>query len=152
MIYISGLQTDLLNFADDNTISATERTIENLISTLETESQTAIKWFTLNEIIVSPEKFQATVVKKNPKMKDSYPLNINDLLINSENSVKLLGIEIDNKLSFEQHISTLCNKASNQLNAIGRTQTFMGFKEKEVLINSFLYSNFNYCRLVWHFC
>ena len=34
-------------------------------------------------------------------MKDSYPLNINDLTINSENSVKLLGIEIDNKLSFE---------------------------------------------------
>ena len=27
-----------------------------------------------------------------------------------------------------------------------------GFKEKEVLLNSFLYSNFNYCPLVWHFC
>ena len=37
-------------------------------------------------------------------MKDSYPLNINALTINSENSVNLLGIEIDNKLSFEQHI------------------------------------------------
>ena len=85
-------------------------------------------------------------------MKDSYPLNINDLTINSENSVKLLGIEIDNKLSFEQHISTLCNKASNQLNAIGRIQKFVGFKEKEVLLNSFVYSNFNYCPLVWHFC
>ena len=70
-------------------------------------------------------------------MKNSYPLNIN---------------EIDNKLSFEQHISTLCNKASNQLNAIGRTQKFMGFKEKEVLINSFLYPNFNYCPLFWYFC
>ena len=57
-------------------------------------------------------------------MKDSYPLNINDLTINSENSVKLLGIEIDNRLSFEKHISTLCNKASNQLNAIGRIQKF----------------------------
>ena len=51
-------------------------------------------------------------------MKDSYPLNINDLTINSENSVKLLGIEIDNRLSFEKHIPTLLNKASNQLNAI----------------------------------
>ena len=85
-------------------------------------------------------------------MKDSYPLNINDLTINSKNSVKLLGIEIDNRLSFEKHISTLCNKASNQLNAIGRIQKFMGFKEKEVLLNSFVYSNFNYCPLVWHFC
>ena len=81
-------------------------------------------------------------------MKDSYTLNINDLTINSENSAKLLGIEIDKKLSFEQHISTLCNnKANNQLNAIGRIQKFMGFKEKEVL-NSFVHSNFNYCPLV----
>ena len=58
-------------------------------------------------MIVSPEKFQATVVKKNAKMKDSYPLNIIDLTMNSENSGKLIGIEIDNKLSFGQHIPTL---------------------------------------------
>ena len=45
-------------------------------------------------MIVNPEKFQAIVVKRNAKMKDSYPLNINDLIINSENSVKLLGIEM----------------------------------------------------------
>ena len=68
-------------------------------------------------------------------MKGSYPLNINDLTINSENSLKLLCIELDNKLSF-----TLCNKASNQLHAIGSIQKFMGFKEKEVLLSSFVYS------------
>ena len=28
----------------------------------------------------------------------------------------------------------------------------MGFKEKEILLNSFVYTNFNYCPLVWHFC
>ena len=61
-------------------------------------------------MIFNPEKFQSIAVEKNAKMKDFYPLNINDLTINSENSVKLLYIEIDNKLSFEQHISTLCNK------------------------------------------
>ena len=76
-------------------------------------------------------------------MKDSYPLNINDLTINSENSVKRLGIEKDNKLSFEQHISTISNKASNQLNAIGRIQKYVGVKEKEVHLNSFVYSDFN---------
>ena len=58
-------------------------------------------------MIVNPDKFQAIVVKRNNKMKDSYSLNINREVINSENSVKLLGVEIDNKLSFEKHISTL---------------------------------------------
>ena len=28
----------------------------------------------------------------------------------------------------------------------------MGFNEKEVLLNSFVCSHFNYCPLVWHFC
>ena len=103
-------------------------------------------------MIVNPEKFQAIVIKRNNKMKDSYSLNINQEAINTENSVKFLGVEIDNKLSFEKHISTLVKKASNQLNAISRIQKFMGFKEKEILLNSFAYSNFNYCPLVWHFC
>ena len=28
----------------------------------------------------------------------------------------------------------------------------MGKEEKEILINSFVYSNFNYCPLIWYFC
>ena len=90
-----------INFAD-NTISATENTIEELVSTLEKESQAAIDWFVSNEMIVNPDKFQAIVVKRNNKMKDSYSLNINHEVINSENCVKLLGVETDNKLSFEK--------------------------------------------------
>ena len=43
-----------INFAD-NTISATENTIEELVSTLEKESQAAIDWFVSNEMIVNPD-------------------------------------------------------------------------------------------------
>ena len=76
-------------------------------------------------MIVNPDKFRAIVVKKNHRIKDSYTLNINNQTINSENCVKLLGMEIYNTLSFNNHISTLCRKASNQLNAIGRIQKYM---------------------------
>ena len=33
-----------------------------------------------------------------------------------------------------------------------RIQKYLGFKEKEALLSSFVLSNFNYCPLVWHFC
>ena len=38
-----------------------------------------------------------------------------------------------------------------QLNALNRLRAYIGNKEMEILINSFIYSNFNYCPLVWHF-
>ena len=101
-------------------------------------------------MIVNPDKFQAIVIKKNFRMKDSYALNINNQTINSENCVKLHGIETDNTLSFNKHISSLCKKASNQLNVIGRTQKFMGFEEKEVLLNSFVLILIT--PFLWHFC
>ena len=66
--------------------------------------------------------------------------------------VKLLGINNDNKLSFDEHFSSLCKKASNQPNTISRLHRYMSFSEKEILINSFVYANFNYCPLIWRFC
>ena len=47
-LYLWVSKTDLLNFADENTISAAGNTIEKLISTLEQDSQVAIDWFKIN--------------------------------------------------------------------------------------------------------
>ena len=69
-LYLWVSKADLLNIADDNTISAAENTIEKLISTLEQDSQAAIDWFKINEMIVNPDKFQAIVIEKNCRMKD----------------------------------------------------------------------------------
>ena len=49
-----------------------------------------------------------------------FVLNIYGVELTMKSSVKLLSIEIDNKLNFEKHISNICKKASNQLNAICR--------------------------------
>ena len=76
-------------------------------------------------MIVNPDKFQFMIISTN-KDHNNKSLRINDVEITPEPSVKLLGLEIDNKLNFEKHISNLCNKASNQLNAICRLQPYMG--------------------------
>ena len=86
-------------------------------------------------MIVNPDKFQSMIISSKKDL---------------SKSVKLLGIEIDNTLNFEKHISNICKKASNELNAICRLQTFIGHKEKAI-INTFVHSNFNYGCLIWHF-
>lgn len=49
----------------------------------------------------------------------------------------LLGLTIDNKLSFEEHIPEICKKASMQLNATCRLQRFMDEKQKELYLFKF---------------
>ena len=103
-------------------------------------------------MIVNPEKFQAIIIKRDNHIDQEYILHLKNHKITTKENVKLLGIDIDNKLKFDYHISKICSKASNQLHAISRLENYLGFKEKQVLINSFIYSNFNYCPLIWHFC
>ena len=71
--------------------------------------------------------------------------------IKLNSSVKLLEVHIDDKLNLDHHINRLCKTAGNQLNALKRQKSFVSLKEREVLLNSFIHSNFNYCPLVWMF-
>ena len=116
--------------------------------TLKYESEIAVKWFTENQMIVNLDKFPAMILQNSRNLK----LEIGSAKIETKNTVKLIGITIDHKLNFEENISELCKRASVQLNAISRLRRFIGKEQTEALTNSFIFSNFNYCILVWHFC
>ena len=141
-------KSDLHNFADDNTIAVTCKNLDDLLHTLEKEWESAVDWFRKNNMIANSDKFQAIIMNKRRENQIAHQLKIYDNEIETTKSVKLIGIEIDNQLSFNQHISKLCSKAAMQLNAICRLAKFMGNKEKIAMINSFVYSNFNICPLV----
>ena len=121
--------------------------METLLDILGKESKTTRKWFKQNEIIVNPDKFQAMALGRH-KQKETINLKINGAEIKGQNSVTLLGVETDNELNFTNHILNISKKAGNKINYISRIQGFLGQKKKEGLINTFVYSNFNYCSLV----
>ena len=63
----------------------------------------------------------------------------------------LRGILIDSELSFDQHVSSICSKASKKLHALGRIASFMSFEKRRTLMKAFIESQFNYCPLIWMF-
>ena len=146
--------SDLINYADDNTISAFGNTIKDLIKTLESESEIAINWLDVNDMIANPDKFQSIIINRHGKFDpvNQHILKFNDYEITSSNSVILLGMEIDDRLNFENHINNLVRKAAGQLNYLISKKHCLNQEAKQVLIQSFIMSNFNYCPLVWLFC
>ena len=77
--------------------------------------------------------------------------NIEEFVISNSNDEKLLGIKIDNKLSFESHASFVCKKASQKLHALARIVNNMDLGKRKCLIKAFVTSQFNYCPLIWMF-
>ena len=75
-----------------------------------------------------------------------------DVCLQSQTDVKVLGITADYRLAFNEHIRICTLKAASQLNALSRISKYLDTKSKSVHYHSFLASNFNYCPIVWHFC
>ena len=91
------------------------------------------------------------ILKNSIQLSCSLEVKIGNKIIKTETSVKLLGITIDNSLNFNSHISSLCKTSSAQLNAIFRLNSFLSYKAKQALVQSFIFASFNYCPLIWHF-
>ena len=76
-------------------------------------------------------------------------IEIKESAVESSNSEKLLGVTIDSKLSFDDHITILCCKTSQKLHALSRVASYMSFDKKRILLKTCITSQFNYCPLVW---
>ena len=146
------LQSDLHNFADDNTISAVADTLSELITSLTLKSGLAIDWFEYNSMIVNPDKFKAIILSKSEYDTSSIPLTLGNQSITTQRSVTLLGVTIDCAISFDKHVGDLCKTAASRLNALKRLRPFItNEKTRKSLVHAFVLAHFNYCPLVWYF-
>ena len=64
---------------------------------------------------------------------------------------KLLVVEIDRTLSFDEHIASLYRKAGEKLSVLARLSNFTCTNKKKVLMKAFIESQFGYCPLIWMF-
>ena len=69
----------------------------------------------MNYLKANPDKSQLLLTSK-----DQASIKIDDTDMKSSSSKKLLGVLIDNKLTFNEHVSKLSKKASNKLHALAR--------------------------------
>ena len=85
------------NFEDDNTLSSFGKTIENLLSILESENEIAINWFKDNYMIVNPGTIQLVIFDKIKGNHSNQIINIDQKETKVVSKVRLLAIEINDK-------------------------------------------------------
>ena len=72
--------------------------------------------------------------------------------IKCKREVKLLGITIDEKLTFAKHIANIYSLANNRLRALTRIRTFLSTEQTKYLSEAYIMSAIRSCPLIWMFC
>ena len=79
-------------------------------------------------------------------------IKVGEQIIWESKQERLLGLSIDKRLYFDNHLKTLCNVASAKVTTLGRMIKIVPVWKKKILFNSFVESQFSHCCLVWMFC
>ena len=61
-LFLINLQSDLCNFADDNTLYACGNSFESVVSKLENDLENILDWFFRNDMVVNQRQFQLMVL------------------------------------------------------------------------------------------
>ena len=78
-------------------------------------------------------------------------VTIRNSKMNESDYEKLLGVTFDKKLTFKKNVEDLYKKANQKLHAFARLSNYIDPVKSEILMNSLIRLQFNYCPLVWMF-
>ena len=131
-------------FADDTNIFAANENITHLIQNTNTELEKIDTWFKANRLKLSVDK--TTYCMYSPKKKlllNTPEVRIGDVIQKSD-SVRYLGLIIDEKLTWEKHIDELGNKINRYASIFRKICDLLPKKCLRSLYNAFIQSRIDY--------
>ena len=130
------VNTEVCNYADDTTLDTCDLSLSSLMHRLEKDANIAVDWFAYNDMKLNPDKCH---ILTNGFKHEVMIANIENALAIEAQKVRLLGIDIDTKLSFSGHIESICKKAGKKLNALSRQCTILPLNKRKILMSAFFY-------------
>ena len=117
---------DIASYADDNTSYNFDFSLDNVIINLEKSTNSLLNLFRENHMKANADKCHLLVSSN-----ESCTAKIEDFSIKNSTKEKLSGVKFDSNLSFENHVTSLCKKASQKLHTLARTSHCMDFNKQE---------------------
>ncbi len=131
-IFINGLLL-LLNVIFI-TIAETEKDLEVLLRELSVKAVICMQWFDDNSMKANAPKFQFIIYDRNNRCPEDVYIVVNGHNLTRVTIVKLLGLNIDDQLSFDIHVTGLCKRASNCLIVLLRFSGKVGSTKERLLL------------------
>ena len=135
-------------FADDTTLYISHRNLRYAKWCLSEDLKLLSDWFKANKLTLNLSKTVAMhfTNKTNAQLEH---LEIGCYNIPVVKETKFLGVWVDNKLNWKNHITKLEGKLKMNLHLLKRSKNILSRHTKKLVYYAHIYSHLSYCILVW---
>ena len=140
-------------YADDTQLLVQSNSIDELKTHIEETIQDAQKWYKNNSLKINPTKTEVIIFgsKRNHNQKMDIKIKEGNTIsyIQSVEKMKILGVTMDSKLTWEHHIKSVKSKTCRIIANIARTRSSLPLKSRRTLYDALVTPHFNYADVVW---
>lgn len=141
----------LIGFADDIALIAVAKTEQQLMNIADTALLRVASWIESRQLKLAPEKTEAIVLTYKRKM-GQIRFNVKNIVVTPSKAIKYLGVWLDPKLTFAEHIKKTTEKAERTISALSRLMPNIGGPRasKRRVMASVVHSQMLYAAPVWY--
>ena len=144
-------------YADDSTVSVSGKTIKEIETKLNTSARQIATWCSENKIAVNVEKTKSLLVTtqqkrsmlKRNQQDQAIGVKMNGQPLLQIHKQKLLGVVIDQDLTWNVQVKNICNTVSRNLAPFRRIKSYLPFDTRKLFYQNFIQVYFDYCSMVW---
>ena len=135
-------------YADDTNLFCCGKDLETIHMDTNTELTKISTWLKVNKLSLNIKKTHYMVFTRN-KLRHQLDIRIDGHPIDEVHKTKFLGVFIDNKLNWKDHISYLIGKISKDIGMIIKARQYLNKNGLIALYCSFIYPYLIYCNYIW---
>ena len=138
-------------FADDTCLILKANNLHDLQIKMNLELNAVRNWVNANKLTINRSKSNYLIIspKCSSNQSNEVSLSYNNVAIKQFDSVKYLGIHIDNHLTFEPHISLLSTKLSRSVGVLTRLKNILPSKALLQLYYAIVHPHLLYGLILW---
>ena len=136
-------------FADDTTLIFKSSNIYELSNACQIGLECFFRWCCANRLSINISKTNMMLFSNIHSPSDMTDIYMNNLKIEFASSIRFLGVLIDDKLKFVEHIDNILQKISKNIGILYRLRQFMPVHGLIMIYRSLVECYLNYCILIY---
>ena len=137
-----------IQFADDTTLYYADKNLDVLKCCVEYDLNIILDWFRANSLTLNVQKTNYLLFAPDKKRHAVY-LNVDNILIQPSNAIKFLGIVVDDKLEWTQHVKNVLTKMKRNYNLMRLGKNLLSTHGLKSVYYAHVYSHLSYCISIW---